>query len=281
MDEVRDILQTIAQSTLATTSVAEAVRKAVEDKRSSTTEWSKLIAKPSIFHYKSQDEEVKALKEWPWVFEKCLMAVDDGDVKDLKEIREKPTESFDWDLATSEEKIRSIKLYGLLASLMRGRALQLMKAVGDTHGFDAWRSLSKALKPTSKARGLAFLGAATAWPACSMNSALQPQLVKLEVVFDETVKAGKTIQEELESAALLRCVGGQLKSYLNLTIGNNVQYSTFEGTSVAMGSLSAEEVAVQTIKGLCQWRLVEFKMPKEKLRRARKERTRRSEREGS
>ena len=41
MDEVRDILQTIAQSTLATTSVAEAVRKAVEDKRSSTTDWSK------------------------------------------------------------------------------------------------------------------------------------------------------------------------------------------------------------------------------------------------
>ena len=52
MDEVRDILQTIAQSTLATTSVAEAVRKAVEDKRSSTTDdWSKLIAKPNIFDY--------------------------------------------------------------------------------------------------------------------------------------------------------------------------------------------------------------------------------------
>ena len=57
MDEVRDILQAIAQSTLATTSVAEAVRKAVEDKRSSTTDdWSKLIAKPNIFEYKSQDE---------------------------------------------------------------------------------------------------------------------------------------------------------------------------------------------------------------------------------
>ena len=28
-----------------------------------------------------------------------------------------------------------------------------------------------------------------------MNSALQPQLLKLEEVFDETVKAGATIQE--------------------------------------------------------------------------------------
>ena len=59
-----------------------------------------------------------------------------------------------------------------------------------------------------------------------MNSALQPQLLKSEDVFDETVKAGTKIQEELKSAILLRCVGGQLKSYLNLTTGDNVQYST-------------------------------------------------------
>ena len=39
---------------------------------------------------------------------------------------------------------------------------------------------NKALKPTSKARGLALLGAATTWPALSMKSALQPQLLKLE-----------------------------------------------------------------------------------------------------
>ena len=93
----------------------------------------------------------------------------------------------------------------------------------DSNGVDAWGSLSKALKPTSKARGLASLGAATTWPAFLMNSAL---LLKLEEVFDETVKAGTTIQEELKPAILLKCVGGQLKPYLNLTIRDDVQYST-------------------------------------------------------
>ena len=72
MEEIREILQTIAQSTLATTSAAEAVKKAVEDKKSSTTDWSTLIAKPNIFDYKSQEEEVKAFREWSWVFEKDL-----------------------------------------------------------------------------------------------------------------------------------------------------------------------------------------------------------------
>ena len=46
---MREIFQTIAQSTLATTSAAEAVKKAVEDKKSSTTDGPKLKAKPNIF----------------------------------------------------------------------------------------------------------------------------------------------------------------------------------------------------------------------------------------
>ena len=70
MGEIREILQTIAQSTQATTSAAEAVKKAVEDKKSSTADWSNLIAKPNIFDYKSQDEEIKAFREWSLVFEK-------------------------------------------------------------------------------------------------------------------------------------------------------------------------------------------------------------------
>ena len=56
MEEIREILQTIAQSALATASASEAVKKAVEDKKSSVTDRSKLIAKPNIFDYKSQED---------------------------------------------------------------------------------------------------------------------------------------------------------------------------------------------------------------------------------
>ena len=62
MEEIREILQAIAQSTLATTSAAEAVKKAVEDKKSSATGWSKLTATPNIFDYKSQEEEIKGIQ---------------------------------------------------------------------------------------------------------------------------------------------------------------------------------------------------------------------------
>ena len=56
-------------------------------------------------------------------------------MKDLTEIHEKPNESFALGWATSEEKMRRIKLNGLLASQMRGRALQLVKAVEDSNGL--------------------------------------------------------------------------------------------------------------------------------------------------
>ena len=61
MEDIREILAVIAQSTQATTSEAEAVKKAVENKKSSTTDGSKLIAKPNIIDYNSQ---IKAFREW-------------------------------------------------------------------------------------------------------------------------------------------------------------------------------------------------------------------------
>ena len=90
-----------------------------------------------------------------------------------------------------------------------GQGATISEAVEDSNGFDAWTSWN------SKARGLALLGAAATWPAFAMNSALQPQFLKPEEVFDETVKAKAIIREELKSCILLRCVGGQLKSYLS------------------------------------------------------------------
>ena len=98
MEETREIFQAIAQSSLATASAAEAVKKAAEDKKSSTTDCSKLIAKPNIFDYKSQEEEIKALREWLWVFGKCLSAADEGYVKDLKELMKSQTRALIWQL---------------------------------------------------------------------------------------------------------------------------------------------------------------------------------------
>ena len=83
-------------------------------------------------------------------------------MKDLQENPEKPNGKFDMDMATEAKKARCIKLYGLLAPLMTGGALQLMKAVGGSNGFGVG---TKKVKPASKARGMALLRATTTCPA--------------------------------------------------------------------------------------------------------------------
>ena len=64
------------------------------------------------------------------------------------------------------------------------------------------------------------------------------------------VKAGTTSQEELKSAILFRCVGGQLKFYLKLTIGDNVQYSTLR-EQVLQWDRSQQEWATSMVASSC------------------------------
>ena len=119
-----------------------------------------------------------------------------------------------------------------------------MKAVEDSNEFDAWRSKEESFET---------------WNSWEQPlHALQPQLLKLEEVFDETVKPGTTIQEELKSAILLRCVGSQFKNYLELDNWRQCSILNFEGTSRNGIDLSRSGlrpwwlVAVQTIKGPLQ-----------------------------
>ena len=73
---------------------------------------------------------------------------------------------------------------------------------------------------------LALLTAATSWPAFNMSLPLQPQILKLEEIFEESRKAGTEIQDAVKAAILLRCVSGQLRTYLNLGAQDNMQYGT-------------------------------------------------------
>ena len=60
--------------------------------------------------------------------------------------------------------------------------------------------------PSSNTRGLALLTAATSWPAFQMGVPLQPQLLKLEEVFEESRRSGMEIQDTMKAAILLKCV---------------------------------------------------------------------------
>lgn len=57
-----EVLANVAQSTKAAADVAVAVQKTLQEKKEASPDWSKLLAKPSVLDYKSQEQEIKAFR---------------------------------------------------------------------------------------------------------------------------------------------------------------------------------------------------------------------------
>ena len=227
------ILTRVAEATEAASSVAQMVGTQASaasspqptSRLSSTTDWSKLLSKPAVLDCKSQEEEIRCFRDWSWQLRQYLCAIDEGFNKDLNDLEDDPSKAMDMSSASDDVRTRGTRLYGLLAGLVKNRALQIVKAVSAGDGYEAYRQLLLALKPTSKARGLALIGAATSWGQFNMQQALQPQLLKLEEVFEEARRAGTALQEELKVAVVLKAVSGQLKTHLNLNLTDTITYS--------------------------------------------------------
>ena len=189
-----------------------------------TPDWSKLLTKPGTFDHKSQEDEIKNFKDWSWQLVQYVSAIDSEFTKDLDDLANNPNTPLDLSTASTSTRERSTKLYGLLAGLLRGRALQTLKSVANADGYEAWRQLLLTLRPTSKNRGLALMSAIMGWPGFQMNQAVQPQLLKLEDAFEEARRASVTIQDEMKIAVLLRCLSGQLRTHVSLQLSEGMSY---------------------------------------------------------
>ena len=62
------------------------------------------------------------------------------------------------------------------------------------------------------------------WPSFDMRSAILPQILKLEDSFKEYEKIATALSEELKFAVLLKCLSGQLKTYLQVSMRENMTY---------------------------------------------------------
>ena len=116
-------------------------------------------------------------------------------------------------------------LCSLLASLLQGRALQILKQVNSNSGYEGLRQVMRALQPRSRARALGLLTALTQVGSFKMRDSLLPQTLDLEKCFTQyEVTTGRVLQDSLKAAVLLRCVTGVLKSYILASADEQVDY---------------------------------------------------------
>ena len=108
-------------------------------------------------------------------------------------------------------------------------------------GFEGLRQLILNLRPSTKTRGLALMGALTSWPSFNMNQPLQPQLLKLEEALEEARRAGSDIPDQLQQAILLKCVSGQLRTHLNLAVQDATQVLRWDRSQQKWSNLIFDE----------------------------------------
>ena len=182
------------------------------------TDWSKLVNKPPLLDGKAVEDEIRMFRDWLWMLTQFLNTIDAGFETEVQAIVDSPAAPLDMSTASAETRQRGAKLYGLLASLSRNGSLNIIGSVKQGDGFEGLRQLILNLRPSTKTRGLALMGALTSWPSFNMNQLLQPQLLKLEEALEEARRAGSDIPDQLQQAILLKCVSGQLRTHLNLAV---------------------------------------------------------------
>ena len=190
----------------------------------SSGDWFKVLPKPSTFDPKDREAELSQFRDWWWQVEQYVVAVDPKFTGDFDHIRSHIKDEMALVEQSPGRTKRSGFLYGLLASLMRQRPLLLLKGVEQGNGLEAVRQLFKTCQPANRNRALALLHLIMQWPNFDMRNALLPQVLKMEDSFREYEKIGSPLNEELKCAVLMKCLGGQLKTYMQVSMKDSTSY---------------------------------------------------------
>eukprot|EP00971_Amphidinium_carterae_P258453 5129709-Amphidinium_carterae.1 len=114
---------------------------------------------------------------------------------------------------------RSYSLYTVLASLVTGKALDIVISQRDSrNGFESWRLVVQEYEPPGNSRRLALL---------SLNGHRQPQTFSVEFLrWEEKIKEYERFPDCVfdEKAILLKRAPEELATYLQVTVGESTSY---------------------------------------------------------
>eukprot|EP00913_Durusdinium_trenchii_P005454 g5082.t1 len=179
--------------------------------------WFKVLPKPSQLDAKNREEELAQWRDFSWGLEQYLSSLNGMFTEDFKDIRARPDDPI--------KKQRSKFLYSLLASLVKQRPLAVIHQVKESNGMEAYRLLVQSLEPTSKNRALGLLTMILEWKPFEMRKgSILGQVLRLEEAFVEYEKTGSKLEDNIRFAVLMRCIGGQLKTWLQLNVAESQNY---------------------------------------------------------
>lgn len=111
------------------------------------------------------------------MFEQYLSSLDSHFGDDIRAVRADLSKSVEPVDFSDVERQRNNFLYGLLSSLVRQRALLVVKQVSNSNWLEAYRTLIQQNEPVTKNRSMGLLNLIMNWPTFNQKTSLMQQLL--------------------------------------------------------------------------------------------------------
>ena len=212
--------------TEAATAAANAAAQALSSmqSRSSTglESATRILKSPDVF----TGEDPMVFQTWKFQFSSWLSFGDQRFQEVLEKVEALRDDPADTSSFTTEEKELSTKLYTVLATYLKGRCFNMVKAgMKAKNGFLLWRQLHKEFLPSTRQRTLALAQALSAYPTFPKEkSSLECVLAFEQMVQQFEESSMSNYPDELKSATLIRCCHAKVREYLQLTVTDSTTY---------------------------------------------------------
>ena len=222
----RVFLERVTSLTEAATAAANAAAQALSSmqSRSSTglESATRILKSPDVF----TGEDPMVFQTWKFQFSSWLSFGDQRFQEVLEQVEALRDDPADTSSFTTEEKELSTKLYTVLATYLKGRCFNMVKAgMKAKNGFLLWRQLHKEFLPSTRQRTLALAQALSAYPTFPKEkSSLECVLAFEQMVQQFEESSMSSYPDELKSATLIRCCHAKVREYLQLTVTDSTTY---------------------------------------------------------
>ena len=222
----RVFLEKVTSLTEAATAAANAATQALSSmsSRASTglESATRILKAPDVF----SGEDPMVFQTWNFQFSSWLSFGDQRFQEVLEKVEALRDDPADTSTFTTEEKELSTKLYTVLATYLKGRCFNMVKAGMKTkNGFLLWRQLHKEFLPSTRQRSLALAQALSAYPTFPKEKSSLECVLAFEQMVEQFEESSQSnYPDELKAATLIRCCHARVREYLQLTVTDSTTY---------------------------------------------------------
>ena len=188
-------------------------------------EASKVLKAPDVLEVPEGDDPLKYVS-WKEQFTNWLVYGDHRFSDLLRDVENLDGPCQLSDFATDEVKEMAHRLYSILASYIRGPALQLVRAeASEKNGFLVWQNLKNLYQPKARPRSMAIGQAIMNLPAFPREKGMLENLLQLDLLLEQyRLSCGHPMPDDLVVSTVLRCLEPGLRRHLEMTMDDTVDY---------------------------------------------------------